>query len=131
MFSTLASIESLETLTITDSLRSFDGYAKHRGSAFKSLHTLRLLNVTTGEDFFKGLVLPSVQNLELEFSPDRREGVNFGSAVSYLAAMVQACPNASSVMFHVKDRPLIRLSALYSDSEDESDGLAASGGLIS
>jgi hypothetical protein len=105
MFSALASIEYLETLTITGSLNSLGGAGSVRYGecVFKSLHTLRLLDVASGESIFKGLTLSNVRHLELEYKLEC-EGASPSYPISYLTTMVQACPNASSVVYRVSDR---------------------------
>ncbi|CUA69663.1 hypothetical protein RSOLAG22IIIB_04041 [Rhizoctonia solani] len=105
LFSALASIDTLETLTIRGSLKNSFGDIQHEGIPFKALQELRLLDVsTTREGYFMGMVLQSVQSLELQYLPERGGATgSTGPPTVDLAVMAQACPNASSVIITVKN----------------------------
>ncbi|EUC63948.1 F-box-like protein [Rhizoctonia solani AG-3 Rhs1AP] len=103
LFSALASIDTLETLTIYGSPKSPVGIVKHEGIPFRSLRELRLLDVsTTGEEYFTGVILQGVQSLELQYLPGR-EKITGRAAPPNLAVIAQACPNASSVIVTVNN----------------------------
>ncbi|KAJ1301590.1 hypothetical protein OPQ81_008838 [Rhizoctonia solani] len=105
LFSALASIDTLESLTIHGPLKCSIGEVKYEGIPFSSLRKLRLLDVsTTSEGYFNSVVLQSVQYLELRYLPER-EGVasNAGPPIVDLALMTRACPNASSILVTVNN----------------------------
>lgn len=105
LFSALASHSSLETLTITGSLRLLQGAMGLRGRSFESLHTLRLIDVANAKAFFERITLYRVRNLELGYKPESK-GVNHDCPISYFTTIVQSCPNASSIKYTVDNKVL-------------------------
>ncbi|KAH7334401.1 hypothetical protein B0J17DRAFT_673200 [Rhizoctonia solani] len=105
LFSALASINTLETLTIHGSLKSLVDDIKYEGIPFRSLRELRLLDVsTTGEGYFMRMVLPNVRHLELRYLPEREKATgNTAPPTVDLAVMARACPNVSSILVTVKN----------------------------
>ncbi|CAE6525914.1 unnamed protein product [Rhizoctonia solani] len=105
LFYALASIDTLETLTIHGSLKSLIGDIKYEGTPFKSLRELRLLDVsTTGEGYFTSMTLQGVRELELRYLPEREKVTgNTGPPTVDLGAIAQACPNVSSIMVTVNN----------------------------
>ncbi|KAG8732910.1 hypothetical protein FRC11_010167 [Ceratobasidium sp. 423] len=103
LFYALASIDTLETLTIHGSLKSSIGDVKYEGIPFKSLRELRLIDVsTTGGGYFPNMMLQSVQDLELRYLPEREKATgNTGPPTVDLGAIAQACPNVSSIRITV------------------------------
>ncbi|GAB1522635.1 hypothetical protein RhiTH_005757 [Rhizoctonia solani] len=105
LFSALASISTLETLTIHGSLKSSGEDIKYKGALFKSLRELRLLDVSTiGEEYFTGLVLHNVRDLELRYLPEREKVTSATILPTVnLAAMAQACPNLLTLIVTAND----------------------------
>ncbi|KAF8711934.1 hypothetical protein RHS03_01496, partial [Rhizoctonia solani] len=105
LFSALASISTLETLTIHGSLKSSGEDIKYKGALFKSLRELRLLDVSTiGEEYFTGMVLHNVRDLELRYLPEREKVTSATILPTVnLAAMAQACPNLLTLIVTAND----------------------------
>lgn len=94
----LASADSLESLTLTGPVSTYRSVLS--GNVFKSLRTLRMQHLSNGEASFKGVTLPRVENLVLEFDKSA-EMSHPDCPKSYLATMARACPNVRNIEAHI------------------------------
>ncbi|CAE6412811.1 unnamed protein product [Rhizoctonia solani] len=121
IFSALASISTLETLTIQGPLKSSGEDIKYEGVPFKSLRELRLIDVSTaGEEYFTDLVLQNVRDLELRYVPEREKVTDTTILpIVNLGVMAQACPNLLSLIITTNDTAEEGSVNTYEDSDFE------------
>lgn len=115
----LAAVDSLESLTLTGPVSTYRSALS--GNVFKSLRTLRMRHFSNGEACFKGVTLPSLENLVLEFG--KTAGINHPDCPkSYLATMAKACPNVRNIEAYIMystTEPTEHPSGWISDSWSE------------